>query len=142
MKQVRKTASEIVGDIYNMLRESTLKALISGDVYRQGMRPKDSRKEDIIIIYTSGQMGLIQSGIVTIHIRVPNIALKGAGNSVTNGQRCEVLEKEAQMVIDSWTTAKSDYKFSLRETISTIASQDTDESIVVIKLNYQYRAFR
>lgn len=125
-----------------MLRESSLKASISGDVYRQGLRPKNSRKEDIIVIFTSGQMGLIQNGLVTILIHVPNIALKGAGNSVINGQRCEDLEKEAQAVVDSWTTAKSDYKFSLRDTISTMASQDTDEAIVVVRLNYQYRAFR
>lgn len=39
-----KTGKQVQGDIYKLLRDSTLYTLISGEVYRNGLRPRDSQK--------------------------------------------------------------------------------------------------
>ena len=48
----KKTASEIVGDIIALIQDSELAASVSGEIYREGSRPRDSRAEDISVIFT------------------------------------------------------------------------------------------
>ena len=61
-----KTSKQIQGDVYRLLKNSTLSSMISGDVYRgdgkTSNRPRDSRKEDAVVIFTSGLSGDIQTG--------------------------------------------------------------------------------
>lgn len=49
-----KTGKQVQGDIYQLLKDSTLYTMISGDVYRNGYRPRDSRLEDAVVIFTAG----------------------------------------------------------------------------------------
>lgn len=49
-----KTSKQVQGDIYQLLKDSTLYTMISGEVYRQGYRPRDSRKEDAVVISQPG----------------------------------------------------------------------------------------
>lgn len=68
-----KTGKQIQGDIRKLLMDSTLYTQISGEVYRNGYRPRDSRKEDAVVIFTAGLPEQIQTGVVTINIFVPDI---------------------------------------------------------------------
>ena len=61
-----KTATQIQGDVYQLLKNSTLCSMISGDVYRKGMRPRDSKLEDAVVIFTTGLPDEIQTGVVTV----------------------------------------------------------------------------
>lgn len=49
-----KTAKQVQGDIYQLLKESRLATQLSGGVYRgtpeSSYRPRDSQKEDAIVI--------------------------------------------------------------------------------------------
>lgn len=133
-----KTGKQIQGDIYRFLRESTLAGEISGEVYRNGYRPRDSRKEDVIVTFTAGLPDQIQTGVVTINIYVPDIDADRNGTWVEDGARTEEMEKLAQEWVDSLTTAVSNYKFKLQQTIYTETEPTINQHFIVVKLSYEY----
>lgn len=133
-----KTSKQVQGDIYQLLRDSTLYTMISGEVYRSGYRPRDSRKEDAVVIFTAGLAGQIQTGVVTVNIFVPDIDPYGNGVLVEDGERTEELEQLAQAWVDSLTAEVSCYLFELQETIHTSEDEETHQHFVVVKLEYKY----
>lgn len=137
---MKKTGKQIQGDIYQMLRTSDVAKAITGDVYRNGYRPRDSRKEDAIITFTAGLPDQIQTGVVTVNIYMPDIDPEDNGTWVEDGQRAEQLESLAQTWVESLTAARSNYKFSLQQTIYTEAEPDINQHFVVVKLKYEYFA--
>lgn len=133
-----KTGKQIQGDIYRLLRDSTLYTMISGEVYRNGYRPRDSRKEDAVVIFTSGFPDQIQTGVVTVNIFVPDIDPDSNGTWVEDGQRTEQVEKLAQAWADSLTAEVSCYKFRLQQTIYTEEEESIRQHFVVVKLAFEY----
>lgn len=133
---MQKTAKEIEGDVYALLRESSLPDLISGDIYRDGMRPRDSRLEDAEVVWTTGLPGQIQNGVVTIKIYVPDIDPYGNGVLVENGKRTEEIEVFMQVWVENLTAGE--YLFSLQSTIATDASDERPEHFVSVALEYRY----
>lgn len=133
-----KTAKQIQGDVYTLLRDSTLYTMISGEVYRNGLRPRDSHLEDAVVIFTTGLPDEIQTGIVTINLFVPDIDPYENGVFVEDTARTERLEALAQRWVDSLTCEVSNYRFKLQQTIYTEAEPETNEHFVVVKLQYSY----
>lgn len=133
-----RTGKQIQGDIYRMLIDSSLSSVISGKVYRKGYRPRDSRLEDIDVMFTAGLSNQIETGVVTINIYVPDTDLYGDGVLVEDGERTEQLEIAAQQWVDSLTAGKSNYKFKLQGTITTEEAADIHQHFVVIMLMYEY----
>ena len=133
-----KTGKQIQGDIYQLLKDSTLYTLISGEVYRNGYRPRDSRKEDAVVTFTAGFPTEIQEGVVTVNIYVPDIDPYQNGVLVEDGARTEELELLAQAWVDSLTAEVSCYKFELHETIYTEEEAEIGQHFVVVKLRYRY----
>ena len=133
-----KTSKQVQGDIYRMLKDSSFSSMISGEVYRQGYRPRDSRKEDAVVIFTTGLTDEIQTGVVTVNIFVPDIDPYNNGIWVEDGKRTEEVERLAQEWIDSLTADKSCYKFELQQTIYTEEEAEINQHFVVVKLKYEY----
>lgn len=133
-----KTGKQVQGDIYRLFKGSTLYTMISGDVYRNGYRPRDSRLEDAVVIFTAGLPDQIQTGVVTVNIYVPDIDPYDNGVFVEDGQRTEELERLAQAWVDSLTAAVSCYKFKLMQTIYTEEEADINQHFIVVKLGYEY----
>lgn len=133
-----KTGKQIQGDIYDFLRSSALAGAISGEVYRNGYRSRDSRKEDAIVTFTAGLPDQIQTGVVTVNIYVPDIDAYGNGTWVEDGRRTEEMEKLAQAWADSLTAELSCYKFQLQQTIYTEEASEINQHFVVVKLKYEY----
>lgn len=133
-----KTGKQVQGDIYRLFKGSTLYTMISGDVYRNGYRPRDSRLEDAVVIFTAGLPDQIQTGVVTVNIFVPDIDPYDNGVFVEDGQRTEELERLAQAWVDSLTAAVSCYKFKLMQTIYTEEEADINQHFIVVKLGYEY----
>lgn len=133
-----KTASQIQGDIYQMLQSTELSAMISGGVYRDGYRPRDSKLEDIIVIFTNGEVGEVEIGTVTINIYVPDIDPYTNGVMVKDGVRCAELENAAARWVEQLTADKSNYIFRLTQTIYTEAEADINQHFVVVSLRYKY----
>lgn len=133
-----KTGKQIQGDIRRLLKDSTLYTQISGEVYRKGYRPRDSKKEDAVVAFTAGLPDQIQTGVVTVNIFVPDIDPDDNGTWVEDGRRSEELEKLAQEWVESLTAEVSCYKFKLQKTIYTEAEPDILQHFVVVKLKYEY----
>lgn len=137
-----KTSKQIQGDVYRLLKNSTLSSMISGDVYRgdgkTSNRQRDSRKEDAVVIFTSGLSGDIQTGVVTVNIYVPDVDPYDNGVFVEDGQRAEEIERLANDWVNSLTADKSCYKFRLQQTIYTEAEPDINQHFIVVKLHYEF----
>ncbi len=134
-----KTGKEIQGDIFALLRDSELSAAVSGEVYRNGYRPRDSRKEDIIVTLTSCDAEQVQSGVVTINIYVPDTDPFNNGLLVEDGARCEQLEKVAAQWVESLTADKSNYLFRLQRAITTAEDWEIHQHFIVIALRFDYK---
>lgn len=132
-----KTAKQVQTDIIELIRNSELAADISGEVYRNGYRPRDSRLEDIVVTFTTGLPDEIQTGVVTINVYVPDIDPYGNGVLVEDGERTEALEILSQKWVDSLMGSGTNYVFKLRQTIYTEAEQDINQHFVVVKLGYK-----
>lgn len=132
-----KTGKQVQGDIYRMLRESDLSSVLTGEVYRGGLRPRDSDKEDAVVIFTTGLPTQIEEGIVTVNIFVPDIDPYDNGVLVENGARTEEIEALAAEWVESLTTEKSCYKFDLQQTIYTEEEAEIHQHFVVVKLHYR-----
>lgn len=132
-----KTAKQVQTDIINLLERSELVSEISGEVYRSGYRPRDSRLEDAIVIFTTGLPDEIETGVVTINVFVPDIDPFNNGVLVEDGERTSALEALAQSWVDSLSAAMSNYAFELQQTIYTEAEPDINQHFVVVKLKYR-----
>ena len=133
-----KTSRQVQGDIYQLLRDSTLYTMISGEVYRKGQRPRDSKLEDAEVIFTTGLPTQIQEGVVTVNIFVPDIDPYDNGVLVEDSERTEAVEKLAQAWVDSLTAEVSCYKFRLQQTIYTEEEPTIHQHFVVVRLGYRY----
>lgn len=133
-----KTGKQVQSDVLALLKSSALPSMISGGVYRNGYRPRDSKQEDAIVIFTAGLPTEIQTGIVTVNIYVPDIDPFANGVLVEDGQRCEELEQAAAVWVENLTCSVSNYKFKLQQTIYTEEEPDIKQHFIVVKLRYEY----
>ena len=131
-----KTGIQVQNDIINLLRGSSLANSLSGGLYRGGMRPRDSRLEDIVVTFTTANGNQVQEGVVTINIFVPDIAIARDGILYQDSARCEAVETMAQDELDTWN-GTTEYHFTLRNTIFTLHDDDIHESFVVIRLGFK-----
>ena len=130
-----KTGSEVEIDVWNLLRNSTIKTVINGDVYRDHKRPKNSTKEDAVVIFTAGLSNQIQTGIVTILIYVPDLDI-GGGVLEENGARTLAIEKYmAGWLVD--LNQKSKYHFKLASTPLTNPEPEIKQHFVSVRLEFQ-----
>lgn len=137
-----KTAKQIQGDIIALLDGSDLVAQLSGKVYRgtpeSSYRPRNSKLEDLVVIFTEGTPEQVEFGTVTLNIYVPDIDPFDDGVLVEDGRRTEELEQAADNWVNSLTCDRSCYKFKLRQTIHTQHNPDLQQHFVVVKLGYEY----
>ena len=131
-----KTSRQVQGDIYRLLKDSSLAAAISGGVYRQGMRPRDSRLEDAVVTYTAGTPGQVQDGVVTVNIYVPDIDPMDDGVLVEDSARTEELEGLAQEWADGLRA--DGYLFRLADAVHTTRDRSISQHFVVVRIRWRY----
>lgn len=132
------TSKRVQGDIYRFMKNSPLASYITGGIYRSGMRPRDSRKEDAVVVFTTGLADEVQTGVVTVNIFVPDINGNGTGVLEEDGRRCEQIEQAAAVWVSSLTAEKGCYRFTLQQTIYTENDPEIQQHFVVVKLKYRY----
>lgn len=135
-----RTAHGIQDDIIALLKGSSLAEAVSGEIYHgspeDSDRPRGSEKEDIVVVFTTGVPDQIHEGVVTLKIYVPDTDPYGSGALVEDGKRCSELEAEA----DRWyrsLAGRSDYLFSLQNTIHTQSDPEISQHFVVVRLRYR-----
>ena len=67
-----KSEKNIEKDLFKLISSSTLAGMVSGKVYRNGMRPDGSTLEDIVVKFLAGTDGQIQTGVIVLNIYVPD----------------------------------------------------------------------
>lgn len=131
-----KTAKEIQTDFFDLIKASPLAQAISGGVYRAGLRPRDSKLEDITVSFVSGLANQMQTGIIAICIFVPDIDPYGNGVYVEDMARTLVLERMAQDWLDTNPARNTDYRWRLQDTITTVEDTEIKQHFVSIMLHY------
>lgn len=134
------TAHTIQDDVIALLRDSELVDHITGGVYREGYRPRDSHKEDIVVIFVTGTPEQVERGAVTLNIYVPDITPYDNGVYVEDGLRVSQIEHLADLWVQSLKARRSNYLFNLLRTISTMHEEATHEHFVVVQLGYTYKS--
>ena len=136
---MEKTEKQIEKDVFRIIRDSELKAVIGGMAYRDGMRPKNATTEDIVVKFLTGIDGQEQSGIVLIHIYVPNIkSPSGDGELVPNITRIDQLEEIANSMVSSLES--DEYLFEKDETPRSYPT-DIEQYFINIRLHYRRKTF-
>lgn len=130
---MKKTGSQIEQDFYDMIKGSVLRNEINGGVYKDGMRPTDSLKEDVIVTFVSGVSEQYESGVVNVNVFVPNI------NHLKNISRCKVLETIVSDVING--LSKAEYLIELRKMIQSYKVEEKDEHFVNVNLKFKRKTF-
>lgn len=135
-----KTAKEIQSDVIALFKGSDLAKSVSGKVYRNGYRPRDSKVEDIIVTFTAGLPGQIESGLVTVNIFYPDIDPYQNGVFVEDGKRGAELEALARDWVESLAGNALGYLFTPNGTIFSLEETELTppQHFVVIALNYRY----
>lgn len=137
---MEKTEKQIEKDVFRIIRDSGLKAVIGGCVYRDGMRPKDAKTEDIVIKFLTGLDGQEQSGIVLIHIYVPNIKSPSRdGELVPNITRIDLLEEKANSLLSS--LEDTEYLFEKDETPRSYPADGIEQHFINVRLKYRRITF-
>lgn len=133
------TAHKVQTDIMALLVDSELCVEVSGKVYRNGYRPRDSRLEDIVVTFVTGTPSQVEQGAVTLNIFVPDITPYNDGVYVEDGRRTSYIEELADRWVQSLTTSRANYKFNLLRTISTDNDEAIHQHFVVVQLGYKFK---
>lgn len=136
-----KTAAEIQSDIIALLKGSSLQAGVTGKVYRgdpdDSFRPRGSQKEDIVVIFKTGETEQIEAGYVTLNIYVPDVDVYGDG-VLGKSRRTAEIERLAADWVESLTCDKSNYRLKTSGTIRTQNLPEIHQHFVVVNLYYEY----
>ena len=132
-----KTASEMAEVLYAYLKADALASTISGGVYHAGLRPRDSKVEDITVAYSAGTTGEVQTSIFYINIYVPDVDPWGNGVLVEDKARTALLERMAGNFAD-WLGCRDGYLFRLYGQIHTSPVNNEGQHSVVLPLQIDY----
>lgn len=137
---MEKTEKQIEKDVYRIIRDSELKAAVGGKVYRDGMRPKDAKTEDIVVKFLTGIDGQEQSGIVLVHIYVPDIKSPSRdGELVPNITRIDQLEDTVNTLLAS--LEDTEYLFEKDETPKSYPAEGIRQHFINVRLKYRRITF-
>lgn len=132
----RKTEKAIERDVFRIVRRN-LTGVVAGEIYRKGMRPKDSKKEDVIVSFSAGTEGQFQSGEVYINIYIPFEPICGNSNMVPNISRIDELEEIMLNIIDDDFANDKEYLFGMRFTPKSYNEEEIEQSVLSTLLTYK-----
>ena len=131
------TSKTVQRDIYNALRGSELARNISGRIYYDGTRERDSMLEDVEVVFTYGTTdGQTASGVVTLLVYFPDVDPYGNGVMVEDIARATELEALCAAFVDDAKISMTNYKIGLRQSIMTQAETEMNEDLVIVMLAY------
>lgn len=137
---MEKTEKDIERDVFRIIRDSALGQAVTGTMYRAGQRPKDASTEDIVVKFLTGVDGQEQSGIVLVHIYVPDVeSVNGDGELVEDLLRVSELERIANEVCRE--LADPEYWFVKDGTPTSYPAEDVAQHFINIRLHYRRKTF-
>lgn len=136
---MEKTAKQIEKDVFRIVRNSELKNVIGGTFYRAGMRPKNASTEDVVVKFLAGIDGQEQSGVVLIHVYVPNIPVSKDGELVENITRIDELEELLNTLIADLDN--DEYLFEKDGTPHSFPAEGIEQHFINVRLHYRRKTF-
>ena len=131
---MKKTGSQVETDVYHLVKSSVIGTSITGQVYRDGTRPHESRLEDCVVIFITALDGTNQNGVVSINTYVKDKVF--GERFLKDTKRCSEIESYCQQFFESLPT--NEYLFSLAQLIHTFEEPEINQHFVNIKLEFKY----
>jgi hypothetical protein len=132
-----KTGTEIEADFYRRVKTSPLAEVIRGRVLRDGMRERDARTEDAVVIFNSGLDGQVQDGVVVLNVFVPKRPFGVDTEAVKDIGRVSELEG----IIRDWLSSWNDEEYLLpadrRPTILSIDDPQRGETYIHTRIRFK-----
>lgn len=133
-----KTGFQVETDFFRAVKNTELYRKIKGDVYRDGLRPRDSKKDDIVIRLTALSVGQLQEGVLTILVFVPDIEMSGVGNLKRDINRLSKFEDlGAKAVEEIRKELKDEYNEVKLQTGIQSYPDSNEEHFVSIRIQFQ-----
>lgn len=123
-----KTGSQIEQDFVNAIIDRGFE--VNGGVYKQGMRPVGSEKEDVVVSFLTGLGQQVQTGVVNVNVYVQNIS------ELRNSTRC--LEVEQILLSFVENLHLSGYRVDQKQMIQTFKAGDIDQHFVNLQIKFYH----
>ena len=136
---MEKTAKQIEKDVFRIMRDSELKNVIGGKFYRAGMRPKNAKTEDVVVKFLTGIDEQEQSGVVLVHVYVPNIQASNDGELVENITRVDELEELLNTTVAN--LEDGEYLFEKDGTPNSFPVEGIEQHFINLRLKYRRKTF-
>ena len=136
---MEKTAKQIEKDVFRIMRDSELKNVIGGKFYRAGMRPKNAKTEDVVVKFLTGIDEQEQSGVVLVHVYVPNIQASNDGELVENITRVDELEELLNATVAN--LEDGEYLFEKDGTPNSFPVEGIEQHFINMRLKYRRKTF-
>jgi hypothetical protein len=123
----------IKDDLYKFINASRIKTAITGKICKQGVRPKGSTLEDVVISVIANVNGQIQEAAVNVNIYVADdIKADGQNQETTIRLRelCQIASEELEV------GHGDGYRFTL-ESQQVLAVDETKEHVINNRLVYR-----
>ena len=130
-----KTEKRIERDFYEFVCNSELAKSISGTIYRKGMRPTDSDKEDIVVKFLAGLDEQVQSGIMVLNIYVPDTTIRSTGAKVEDIKRIDELEELALSFVEN--NDSNEYDLSKDGTPKSLGAEGIEQHFIQVRIKYR-----
>lgn len=136
---MEKTEKEIEKDVYRIIRASALRKAVKGSFYRAGMRPKDASGEDVVVSFLTGLDGQEQTGIVLVHVYVPDIKVSADGELAEDITRVGHLESIINNVLGS--LEDTEYWFEKDGTPKSFPAEGIAQHFINTRIKYRRKTF-
>jgi len=134
---MKKTAKQVEGDVYTILKASTLPTTIKGGMLRgENSRPVLQVTEDAVVSFMTGMDGQEQIGVVTVNVYVPHID-NGEVTLKQDAKRCEAIEALLSGIIDEMDADSDEYEFDLQNMIQSFIVEGIDQSRVNAQIHFR-----
>lgn len=133
-----KTDIDIKDDIWRVIKKSPLFNEVTGELKKTSVRPKESRKEDIVISILANNTKQKQTAYVNVNIYVADDYVDGQ-----NEENSERLRRLCKMAFSVFENVRGvDFRLSLTDSNfdcgqRVIESEGTSEHVINNKILYQ-----
>lgn len=132
-----KTETQIEKDFYRFVKESPVSSAIGGDVLRDGMRARNAKTEDAVVIFNSGLDGQIQDGVVVLNVFVPKKSFGKDTEPVKDIPRVDALEQIIRDWFDQWKNSEYLLPQDRRPTIQSLEDPQTGETYIHVRIRFK-----
>lgn len=133
-----KTGHDIQHEIYTLLQGSALALSVTGGVYKNGYRPRDSKLEDIVVTFTQSTAAQIQDGVVTVNIYVPDVDPRSDGTWVEDGKRTAELERGLLTWLEGIDRSTTEFRLTPQQPPFTMADETARQHFVTLRIRFRY----